>query len=67
MEINDDEGLIAAFENYDVSVYENVKYNSVNKTLGEHLIDFIFPHDIVPLCKDIKKNTMKLIMENLSM
>lgn len=67
VEINDDEGLIAAFENYDVSVYENVKYNSVNKTLGEHLIDFIFPHDIVPLCKDIKKNTMKLTMENLSM
>ncbi|MBR1443662.1 MAG: hypothetical protein IJ583_09035, partial [Firmicutes bacterium] len=65
-DIKSDEELISVFENYDASVYALIEYKGVTKTLGEHLIDYIFPKRIVPLCKDIKKGKMSAIMEALS-
>lgn len=63
--IVDSNQLVEKFEMYDISIYDKVQYNSSIKTLGEHLIDYIFPEDIVPICNNINKNSIVEIMEKL--
>lgn len=63
--IIDEKHLIEVFEMYEVSVYDKVLYRGITKTLGEHLIDYIFTEDIVPMCKNIEKSNITEIMEKL--
>lgn len=57
--------LMHVFEMHELSVYDRVLYQESVKTLGEHLIDYIFPEDIAPICKDIEKGLISEIMELL--
>jgi len=64
--IESDKELVSIFESHRASVYAVVEYKGISKTLGEHLIDYIFPKSVIHLCRDIEKGVMTDIMEILS-